>query len=549
MKYHTLILALSLFIPYSIAQQPDIKQVSNDIDKLLSEQFKPDEPGVTAIVARNGQIIYKKAFGMANLELDVPMQPDHIFRIGSITKQFTAVAILQLMEQGKLDLQDEITRFIPDYPTQGNKITIEHLLTHTSGIQSYTDMQDFLERVRMDLVPSAIIDHFKNEPMNFTPGTDFRYNNSGYILLGYIIEQITGNTYSNYLEENIFKPLGMTHSLYGDDIRIVKNRAGGYSMGEQGFENAQPLSMTQPYAAGSILSTVEDLFKWQQAVQSYKLVKKETLDNAFTRYKLSNGKEIDYGYGWALGYVQESPAIEHGGGIPGFSTMAIYLPKEDVFVALFANCDCMSPKDIAARMTAIAMGKSYAFTDVPVDKNNIEGYTGVYENAEGEQRIITLSEDQLYSQRGRNPKFLIRSYDRDRFFFENALLTIEFSRNKKGEVEKLTTHSREGNVVWNKTNNPIKTQAEIKVDQKILEQYVGEYAIAPEFTFVITRVEDQLFLLATGQEQVEIFAEAENKFFLKVNDAELEFISDDSGNIVKAILNQGGRTTDAKKIK
>ena len=129
------------------------------------------------------------------------------------------------------------------------------------------------------------------------------------------------------------------------------------------------------------------------------------------------------------------------------------------------------------------------------------------------------------------------------------MLTIEFSRNKKGDVENIITHSREGNEVWNKTNNPIKTQAEIKVDQKILDRYVGEYAIAPDFTFVITRVQDQLFLLATGQEQVEIFAETENKFFLKVNDAELEFVSDDRGNIIKAILNQGGRTTDAKKIK
>ena len=190
------------FIP-SFAQTIVDKQLTAKFDQLLSEQFKTGETGAAALVSRKGQIIYKKAFGMANMELNIPMQPDNVFRIGSISKQFTAVAILQLMEQGKLNLQDDITKFIPDYPTHGHKITIEHLLTHTSGIQSYTGMKEFGTISRLDKTPEELIAFFKNQPMEFAPGTKWNYNNSGYFLLGYIIEKLSGKTYPEYVEENI----------------------------------------------------------------------------------------------------------------------------------------------------------------------------------------------------------------------------------------------------------------------------------------------------------------------------------------------------------
>ena len=174
------------------AQSPSPKIMTTEFDKLLSAQFKPGETGCAALVAIKGQIVYKKAFGMANLELNVPMQPDMVFRVGSITKQFTAIAILQLMEQGKLSLQDEITKYIPDYPTQAYKITIEHLLTHTSGTTSYTNVPEFQSYVKEDLKPAEAIDKFRNLPMEFAPGTKWNYNNSGFFLLGYIIEKASG---------------------------------------------------------------------------------------------------------------------------------------------------------------------------------------------------------------------------------------------------------------------------------------------------------------------------------------------------------------------
>ena len=462
MKKKILFLNVCLLANLAFAQQKDDKQLFSEFDKMLSEQYKTNETGATALVARNGQIVYKKAFGMANLEYNIPMQVDNIFRIGSITKQFTAVAILQLMEQGKLNLQDDITKFIPDYPMHGHKITIEHLLTHTSGIQSLTAMKDFRERMILDLTPSELINYFKNQPMEFTPGTKWNYNNSGYILLGYIIEKISGKTYPQYLEENFFKPLDMTNSLYGNDSKIIKNRAGGYEKDSSVVVNAFHLSMTQPYSAGSIQSTVEDLFKWHQAIHSYKLLKKESLDKAFTKYKLTDGTETVYGYGWFLNNIQESPTIEHGGGINGFSTESIYLPKEEVFVAVFSNCYCNSPTAIVEKITALTIGKPYKYKEIIVENTRMQGYTGVYENVKGEQRFITMTENQLYSQRSGSTKYSVNAYQKDKFFFENMMTTIEFSRNNKGEIEKLLTKGRQGNEVWNKTNKSIPSESEKK---------------------------------------------------------------------------------------
>ncbi len=549
-----IILAFLLISSYcinsSVAQSVADKQLTTKFDQLLSEQFKTGESGATALISRKGQIIYKKAFGMANLELNIPMQTESVFRIGSITKQFTAIAILQLMEQGKLDLQDDITKFIPDYPTHGHKITIEHLLTHTSGIKSYTDMPEFGVMSRLDKKPEELISFFKNQPMEFAPGTKWNYNNSAYFLLGYIIEKISGKTYPEYVEQNFFKTLGMTNSYYGSDSKIIKNRAAAYSKNENEFVNAEPLSMTLPYAAGSLQSTVDDLFKWNQAVQNYKLVKKESLDKAFTSYVLADGKKTNYGYGWSLGNIQGSPMIEHGGGIPGFLTQGIYLPKEDVFVAVFSNCECNSPSEIATKLGALAIGKPFEYKEINMDTAIMKQLTGVYEMAgNDDKRYIIFEDGKLYSQRNKNTKFNIKPYEKDKYYFESMMNTVEFLRNNSGVVEKMIFKGREEPTTWIKTDKPLPLNIEIDVDTRILDTYVGDYELGPNFILTITREKNQLITQATGQGKIEIFAEAETKFFTKVINAQLEFIKGASGKVEKLILTQGGRKMDAKKIK
>ncbi len=531
------------------AQSIRAKQQTAEFDKILAEQFKPDGTGCAILVARDGEVIYRKAFGLADLELNVVMRPEMVFRIGSITKQFTAIAILRLMEQGKLSLRDEITKYMPDYPTHGHSITIEHLLTHTSGIKSYTNIPEFQAMMRTDMTPLEIIEKNKALPMEFAPGTRWNYNNTGYIMLGYIIEKVSGKTYAEYLQENFFTPLGMTSSYYGDDTRIIRNRASGYQPGKEGTVNADYLSMTLPYAAGSIMSTVDDLYKWNRALHSYKLVKKETLDKAHTVYILSDGKPTSYGYGWFMSELQGSPTIEHDGGINGFLTTSLYLPDQDLFVALFSNNNGIDPGFPALKIAAAAIGKPLETGAIEIDNETLDAYPGVYREDEGITRVIIREDNQLYSQREGSTRLRIMPVAKDRFRFENSFTTITFTRSEKGDVTGFVMDTRGISTNSKKTNDPLPERKEITVSEELLSKYVGEYEIQPGFVIAFTLEGNRLMTQATGQQQFEVFAESETKFFLRVVDAQVEFVADPDGKFNKMILYQGGQKIEGKRIK
>ncbi|KIX19663.1 beta-lactamase [Flavobacterium sp. 316] len=338
-------------IAFLLAQSNFYAQtIESKMDSLIISKFKADNPGAVFLVAKEGKSIYRKAFGKANLEMNIDMQPEFVFEIGSMTKQFTAVAIALLEEQGKLNFQDEIVKFIPDYPTQGNKMTIHHLLTHTSGIKDFTKMKELRSISKKDLPPKELVDFFKNEPMDFNSGEQFKYNNSGYIVLGYIIEIVSGQSYEDFIQKNIFDKLEMEATYYANHRKIIKNRVSGYH-NKEGYINNDYISFTLPYASGSIMSTVDDMLKWQNAMDTNKLVSSKTKQKILTNYKLNSGEEIHYGYGWHIKEINNSISIEHGGSIFGFKSMGIYLPKEKVYVIGLSNCDCNSPtqitKDIA----------------------------------------------------------------------------------------------------------------------------------------------------------------------------------------------------------
>jgi len=329
------------------------QNLESNIDSLLQEKYPENTPGGAFLIAKNGTILYKKAFGLANLELNIPMQTENIFEIGSMTKQFTAISILILMEKGQLNLDDEITKFIPNYPTNGHKITIQHLLTHTSGIKDFTRIQGLNDLAKKDLTPAELIDFFKNEPMDFIPGEQFKYNNSGYIILGYIIETITGQSYANFVEEQIFKKLEMTSSQYASHKKIIPNRASGYQH-KEGYINSREISFTLPYASGSLMSSIDDMFKWQEAIKNNLLISKETTEKAFKNYVLNNGESINYGYGWHIKTINNIRSFEHGGSIFGFKSMGVYFPDLDIYVIGLNNCDCNSPTKITREIAEMA---------------------------------------------------------------------------------------------------------------------------------------------------------------------------------------------------
>lgn len=539
-RFYIVILLIGLSV-ISYAQK-----LEKQFDKMLNEQYLPHEPGATALVAIDGKIVYHKAFGMANLELDVKMEPDMVLEIGSITKQFTSVAILMLMEQDKVNLNDDITKFIEDYPTHGHHISIHHLLTHTSGIKSYTSMESWAPVWRKDFEPEELIDFFKNEPMDFAPGEEWRYNNSAYFILGYIIEKASGQTYEQFVETNIFEPLGMQSSLYGSNSEIIKKRAYGYQK-QENYVNAEYLSLTQPYAAGSLMSTVEDLFIWNRAIRSNKLIKKKSIELAYKNYQLNNGEKINYGYGWGLNDINGSPTIEHSGGIFGYVTNAIYLPNEDVFVAIYSNCDCNEPGQISTKMAALAIGKPYPDQQniISVESDYLQKLVGLYDFVDSSSRIITLEDNQLYSQRTGGSKIKIYPIKSNFFSYENSFATIEFT-DKGDEIEAVFTN-RINKTKGVKTDKPVPVHNEIELSEEILGRYIGVYAVAPNFDITITLENGKLLSQATGQEKFEIFAESQTKFFLKVVDAQIEFIESDTGNFESFILYQGGQEITGKR--
>lgn len=549
MKYLKIETGLLMALLFLIQSTFFGQSLEKQIDEILLKNFKPDLPGCAAIVVKDGSTLYHKAFGMANMELNVSLKPEHIFRIGSITKQFTACAILKLMEEGKLSLDDEITKFVKDFPVHGNKITIKHLLTHTSGIKSYTGMKEWDKEVRKkDFTPGELIEFFKNQPMDFKPDEEYRYNNSGYFLLGYIIEQVSGKTYAQYIEENFFKPLGMNSSYYDSHNKLINNRAAGYQKNGGTYENADYLSTTQPYAAGSLLSTVEDLAKWYQAVVNYKVIKKESLEKALSPYLLKNGKNTRYGFGWAIENIQGSDAFGHGGGINGYLTASVYLKNENIFVAVFSNCDAHPPGDAAYRIAALVLGKPYVWTKIELPEKELKEYEGVYTSKYDGDRIITAEKGKLFSMRTGGSKFEFLPFEKDKFFVENGLTTLEFTRDRKKKILSVVSKSTNGAIEWTKTDKKIPVKEGIKLDLKKLQSYVGNYELQEGFALHITIESGKVMLQATGQEKSEIFAEAENKFFSKVVDATIEFVPGEDGKAKTLILNQGGQRFECNRI-
>lgn len=325
------------------------------IDSLILDVFKDKNgPGGVFLVAKAGKPIYLKAFGKANLELDVNLAPENIFQLGSITKQFTAIAILMLEEQGKLSVNHPVSKYIPDYPS-GDKITIHHLLTHTSGIKDFTKMKSLRDISQKDMTPKMMVDFFKNEQIDFLPGEKFEYNNSGYVLLGYIIELVSGESYEEYIKKHIFEKAGMNQSYYASDRAIIEKRALGYHKKESGYVNKTIINYSVPFSSGSLMSTASDMLKWQNALNHNLFIGTENTKKVFTKNKLNNGEEFTYGYGWHIKEINEVPTREHGGSIFGYKTMGIYIPQEDIYVIGLSNCDCNSPTQVTKDIALLAI--------------------------------------------------------------------------------------------------------------------------------------------------------------------------------------------------
>ncbi|MCK9996176.1 MAG: serine hydrolase [Candidatus Krumholzibacteria bacterium] len=527
------------------AKPLDQTQLVKDIDSLLDTSFASDQPGAAVIVLRGGEVVYKSARGMANLELQVPLTEDMVFRIGSMTKQFTSAAIMLLVEEDKISVTDEITRFLPDYPTQGATITVEHLLTHTSGIRSYTSMPGWMDtKIVNPMTVEELVDGFKNEPMDFQPGAEFRYNNSGYVLLGAIIEAASGQTYAEFIQQRIFDPLQMKNSYYGEHAAIIRNRVPGYDGSIDDPQNARYLSMTQPYAAGSLLSTVEDLGKWDTALFAGEVVGKDSLARMITNYKLSDDSLAGYGYGLMPGDIRGHKAIVHGGGIFGFVTHGVHLPDDDVYVAVLCNSSGLNPGSVGTKIAAMAAGDPFpVFEKITVAVEVLKRYVGVYKIDEKSRRYVTVKDGQLYTKRSDGSRLAASPSSETTFFYDVSPSHFEFVIDEQDNVTGMQMYqggSKTAEVAV-RVDEEMPAEREVAViDFAVYDDYVGEFELAPGFSITISRDGERLLGQATGQPEFELFPASETVFFLTVVDAELSFVRNENGEVNNIVLDQGG---------
>lgn len=304
----------------------------------------------SVLVARGAAIVFRRGYGSANLEWNIPNDATTKFRIGSLTKQFTAASILLLEERGKLKVDDPVTQYMPDAPAAWDKITIYHLLTHTSGLPNFTGFADYRPLAPFATTPEGLVARFRDKPLDFQPGEKWSYSNSGYVLLGYLVEKITGGTYQAFLQQHIFTPLGMKDSGYDSNTAIIPHRAAGYVPSAQGPLNAGFVHMTIPHAAGALYSTTEDLLRWEQGLFGGSVLSAASLQKMTTPFK------SDYAFGVRVRTVGQRRVVEHNGGIDGFNTYLAYYPDSQTTIVVLGNLNGPVPDQIGPKLGAVAHG-------------------------------------------------------------------------------------------------------------------------------------------------------------------------------------------------
>ncbi|GAA3604810.1 hypothetical protein GCM10022396_22530 [Flavivirga amylovorans] len=551
------------------------------IDKLITAYTEYGKFNGSVLVSDHGKVIYKKGFGMANMEWDIPNQTNTKHRLGSITKQFTAMLILQLAADGKLDLQAPITKYLPDYPKEtGDKITTHHLLTHTSGIPNYTAFPKFFqEESRNSYTPDEFVKKFADKALEFTPGEKFNYSNSGYFLLGVLVEKLSGKTYEQMLHDKIFTPLSMNESGYDNHGEILKNRATGYEKRGGKFINSNYLDMSIPYAAGSMYSTVEDLYKWDQALYTNTILSKEYMDLYFKPYISAFGNS-HYAYGWGVGYNKIGKSsdsiytIGHGGGINGFNTNISRAPSDKSLVVLLNNTGRAPLNQMTRAIRGIIYGKDYKMPKKSVanevlaviENKGVDAGIAHY-NTIKDSKDYDLRENEMngigYQLMGSGKvdeavkvfKLNVEAFPKSSNVYdsygealmnsgkndlaiENYKKSVEINPNNLAGIEALKKLGADVSDI----------EKEVVVPDDILETYVGKFELMPSFIITITKEGSQLKAQATGQAKFDIFPKSENVFYLKVVNAQLTFNKNEADKVDSATLLQNGQEVTGKRI-
>jgi CubicO group peptidase (beta-lactamase class C family) len=505
--------------------------------------------GIAVLVAIDGKVISKKAFGYANIEKNELIDVDTKFRIGSITKQFIGAAILKLQEESKLSVTDKLSKYVADFP-RGEEVTIHHLLTHTSGIHSFTDRPDFISRVTSPITEEELINNIKADPYDFSPGEQFRYNNSGYFLLGHIIRKVTGETYGEYLKEKFFAPLGMTNTgVYETSLKLQKE-AIGYTKENGAYKPALDWNMTWAGGAGALYSTTEDLFAWSEALFNGKVLSPESMKALFAPVRLNNGEyppQGKYGYGWFISEYRGLEAIGHGGGLSGFSTRLQRFTKDNVTIVMLTN---LTPTEVNLEPNSIAqfvlwekMEKQSSYSAREV-KEDVRVYEGRYDFGNGMVMKVTSEQNQLFAQLTGQPRFPIFPSAPGEYFWKVVEAKVKFVKDDNGNVIY-------GDFVQGGARlkvQKLKEEQLFSIDPSLLDNYTGKYDYGNNFHITVIREENRLYAQGTNQPRIEIFPVSETEFTAKDINARVTFIKEGNIKATKLILDMGGQKREAPRI-
>ncbi len=416
-----------------------LSDMKKSLDNYLKKFSQYGHFSGSVLVSIKDCIVLCKGYGMADYEHDVHNTPSTVFRIASVTKQFTSAAVLCLQEQGALSVSDPLKKYIPDFPN-GDRITLHHLLTNTSGIPDIVDVPSIMKSIRTGIPAEMLVDKLGRQPLEFEPGDRFRYSNSGYIILGLIIEKVSGLSYENYLNKNLFQKVGMTNTGFDHAERVLKHRASGYSLSEDGVSNADFFDMSLFFACGCLYSTVEDLYKWNKALDEETVISKKSVGDMLTPY--ISDEALHYGYGW---YLTENSAF-HNGITYGFKSKVWRSFSGRAVIVVLANNDFVAIDTLVNGLVAILSGEQYTSPKAPgiqmIHKKNHDILVGTYKNRDFTHEVFSISNEKgrliisyyNYLKRVRAEVFPEKILpDEEHYFAMDLDLKIYFFKDKWGE--------------------------------------------------------------------------------------------------------------------
>ncbi len=536
----TILMALFLLILVSVAF-PGGRTIK--VDKLFTQWDKPDTPGCALAIIKDGKILYKRGYGMANLELDIPISSQTVFYIGSLSKQFVALCVAMLEKQGKLSFDEDIREYVPELPEYRIPITIRHLIYHTSGLRDYLTLLDiaglefgfFHQQDVLDLIS-------RQQELNFDPGEEYLYSNSGYFLLGIIVERVSGKTIREFAEKNIFKPLGMKNSRFQDDYRmIIKNRASGYfPAGKHEYKNY--LTTYDCVGAGGLYTSVEDLFLWDQNFYHCRVGGKDLIERMHTRGKLNNGEILDYAWALKISSYKGLNMVQHGGALGGYRSALIRFPEQNFSVICLANLSSFNPVKLARQVADIYLAGQFKKTKTvnkhaeklkykKMSQKKLKEKVGVYLNQKtGDLRRLFLKDGQLVTEiAGHN--LPLTAVSESEFQVSESPVQIVMKFEKKSKEKPLKMH------IYQEGKKPETYEAVelVQPTPERLKEYEGEY-FSPELRVIFRLVvkDEKLYFVHKNAPNVPLHPVLRDKFAIK--DWKINFLRNTENQVSSFLL-------------